>query len=125
MLAKGGVHVAGIHLRDPKTGEYNLKSVHDATGRRPSMVVNFARWELGLAVAARNPLNIRGFADLVRPQFRIVNRELGSGARLALDEALKELGCEISGSKATRESCPAIWKSPRRSLQHKPTQALR
>jgi putative molybdopterin biosynthesis protein len=61
-------------------------------GRRPSLVVNFARWELGLAVASRNPLSIRGVADLVRPQIRIVNREIGSGARLALDEALKELG---------------------------------
>ncbi len=92
MLSKGGVHVAGVHLRDPKSGEYNRKSVHDAVGRRPSVVVNFARWELGLAVRNRNPLNIRGFADLIRPQLRIVNRESGSGARLALDEALKELG---------------------------------
>jgi putative molybdopterin biosynthesis protein len=94
MLANGGVHVAGVHLRDPKSGEYNLKSVHDTMGRRPSVVVNFARWELGLAVPSGNPLNIRGFADLARPQFRIVNRELGSGARLALDEALKELGVQ-------------------------------
>jgi putative molybdopterin biosynthesis protein len=94
MLAKAGVHVAGAHLRDPKSGEYNLKSVHDAVGRRPSVVVNFARWELGLAVSPGNPLNLRGFADLARPHLRIVNREIGSGARLALDEALKELGLQ-------------------------------
>src|SRR5215469_10728869 len=65
MLAKSSVHVAGIHLRDPKSGEYNLKPVHDAIGRRPSVMINFARWELGLAVAAHNPLGIRDFADLV------------------------------------------------------------
>jgi molybdate-binding protein len=94
MLANGGVHVAGVHLRDPKSGDYNLKSVHDAMGRRRSVVVNFARWELGLAVPSRNPLNIRGFADLARPQLRIVNRESGSGARLALDEGLKQLGVQ-------------------------------
>jgi putative molybdopterin biosynthesis protein len=97
MLARGGVHVAGVHLRDPKSGEYNLKSVHDAIGRRPSLLVNFARWELGLAVACRNPRHIRDFADLLEPQLRIVNREIGSGARLALDEALKELG--LRGSR--------------------------
>jgi molybdate-binding protein len=91
MLARGVTHVAGVHLRDPKSGEYNLKSVHDTIGRRPKVVVNFARWELGLAVSPGNPLSIREFADLVRPQLRIVNREIGSGARLALDEALKEL----------------------------------
>jgi molybdopterin molybdotransferase/putative molybdopterin biosynthesis protein len=102
MLAKGGVHVAGVHLRDPKSGEYNLKSVRSAIGRRPLVMVNFARWELGLAVTAHNPTNIRGFADLVRPRIRIVNRESGSGARLALDEALRELGLggqEINGYK--------------------------
>jgi molybdate-binding protein/DNA-binding XRE family transcriptional regulator len=104
MLAKGAVHVAGVHLRDPKSGEYNLKSVRDAIGRRPLVVVNFAGWELGLGVTARNPLGVRGFADLVRPQLRIVNREIGSGARLALDEALNELGLRSQRIKGyTRE----------------------
>ena len=106
MLASSGVHVAGVHLRDPKSGEYNLKSVRDAIGRRPLAVVNFARWELGLAVTARNPLNIRGFADLVRPQLRIVNREIGSGARLALDEALKELGLQSVRVKGYSRELP-------------------
>jgi putative molybdopterin biosynthesis protein len=94
MLAKGTVHVAGVHLRDPKSGEYNLKSVRNAIGRRSLTLVNFARWELGLAVPARNPVNIRGFADLGRPHLRLVNREIGSGARIGLDEALKELGLQ-------------------------------
>jgi molybdate-binding protein len=61
-------------------------------GHRSTRVINFARWELGMAIAHGNPLNIRGFADLARPQITIVNREIGSGARLALDEASKELG---------------------------------
>jgi putative molybdopterin biosynthesis protein len=104
MLDRGGAHVAGVHLRDPKSGEYNLKSVHDAVGPRPSIVVNFARWELGLAVAHGNPFNIRGFADLAQPQLRVVNREIGSGARLALDESLKQLGLQSRRIKGyTRE----------------------
>src|SRR5580700_1450734 len=61
-----------------------------ALGRRRSIVVNFARWEIGLAMAPGNPLAIRGFADLARPGLRIVNREAGSGARSALDEALAD-----------------------------------
>jgi putative molybdopterin biosynthesis protein len=104
MLAKGSVHIAGVHLRDPKSGEYNLKSVRDAIGRRPLVMVHFACWELGLAVTARNPFGIRDVADLMRPQIRIVNREVGSGARLALDEALKELGLQNQRIKGyTRE----------------------
>jgi putative molybdopterin biosynthesis protein len=106
MLAKGGVHVAGVHLRDPKSGEYNLASVRNAMGRKPLMMVNFARWELGLAVTPRNPMNIRGFADLARPRLRIVNREIGSGARLALDEALKELGLQKQRIKGYMDELP-------------------
>jgi molybdate-binding protein/DNA-binding XRE family transcriptional regulator len=106
MLAKGGAHVAGVHLRDPKSGEYNLKPVRDAIGRRPLVMVNFARWELGLAVTAHNPLGIRGFADLVRPRIRIVNREIGAGARLALDEALKDLGLHSQRIKGYPRELP-------------------
>jgi molybdate-binding protein len=65
-----------------------LKAAREAMRRRPYLMVNFARWELGLAVAAGNPHAIRTAADLARPRIRIVNREAGSGARLALDEAL-------------------------------------
>ena len=93
-LSDGRVHVAGVHLRDQKTGEYNLASIRRALGHRRSIVVNFARWELGLATAPGNPLAIRGFADLGRPGVRIVNREEGSGARSVLDHALDELGID-------------------------------
>ncbi len=90
-LVNGRAHVAGVHLRDQKSGEYNLAPIRRALGNRRSMVVNFARWELGLATAPGNPLAIRGFADLARPGLKIVNREDGSGARAALDQALDEL----------------------------------
>jgi len=38
-----------------------------------------------------NPLELRSIADLARPGVRIANREMGSGARLVLDQALAEL----------------------------------
>jgi molybdopterin molybdotransferase/putative molybdopterin biosynthesis protein len=91
-LIDGRAHVAGVHLRDQKSGEYNRAPIDRAMGSRRFSTVNFARWELGLATAAGNPLGIRGFADLDRPGLRLVNREEGSGARSALDQALAELG---------------------------------
>ncbi len=91
-VVDGRAHVAGVHLRDQKSGEYNLAPISRALGHHRSIVVNFARWELGLATAPGNPLGIRGFADLERSGLRIVNREDGSGARSALDQALGELG---------------------------------
>ena len=93
-VVDGRAHVAGVHLRDQKSGEYNLAPISRALGHRRSLVVNFARWELGLATAPGNPLAIRGFADLERSGLRIVNREDGSGARSALDQALGELGLQ-------------------------------
>ena len=93
-VVDGRAHVAGVHLRDQKSGEYNLAPIRRALGDGRATVVNFARWELGLATAAGNPLAIRGFDDLKRSGLRIVNREDGSGARAALDQALRELGID-------------------------------
>ncbi|MGH7906575.1 MAG: substrate-binding domain-containing protein [Candidatus Binataceae bacterium] len=91
-LSKAHVHVAGIHLRDPRSGEYNLASSRRFIGGRKAVLINFARWELGIAAAAGNPLGIGGWDDLARPGLKIVNREPGAGARMALDEALIKLG---------------------------------
>jgi len=91
-MLEGRAHAAGVHLKDRRSGEYNLAAVRRALGNRPAMLVNFARWELGLATAPGNRLEIRGFADLGRAGLRIANRERGSGARSALDDAIAELG---------------------------------
>jgi molybdate-binding protein len=99
-LVSGTAHVAGVHLRDTRSGEYNLRPVREAVGRRPAVLIGFARWELGLAAAPGNPLKLGSFDDLARPRLRIVNRESGSGSRAALDEALRELGlkpAQVSG----------------------------
>jgi len=86
------VHVAGVHLRDPKSGDYNLAQVRRAVGSRRICLFNFACWEVGLATSADNVLGIRDFSDLARADVSIVNRERGSGARQVLDEALVEAG---------------------------------
>jgi molybdopterin molybdotransferase/putative molybdopterin biosynthesis protein len=96
-LLKGQVHAAGVHLRDPQSGEYNLMPVRRALRDQHAVLVNFARWELGLATASGNPLGIEGFADFVRPNVRIVSRESGSGARATMDEALRTLGISTNG----------------------------
>ncbi len=93
-LVERRVHAAGMHIRDPRTGEYNLAFARKMLGNRRMVFVNFASWETGLAVSAALSDRIRGAADLARHGVRIVNREPGSGARLALDDALSELGIE-------------------------------
>ncbi len=90
-LAAGRAHAAGAHLRDAKRGDYNVDATRRALGRRTSLLVNFARWELGLAIASGNPHGVRGLSDLARRGLRLANREPGSGARLVLDQGLREL----------------------------------
>jgi putative molybdopterin biosynthesis protein len=91
-LSAGRIHVAGVHLRDAH-GDDNLAPVTRLLGhRQTAALVHFAEWELGLAVAPSNPLGIKGLADLERRGLRLVNREVGAGARMMLDNALLELG---------------------------------
>jgi putative molybdopterin biosynthesis protein len=90
-VAAGRSHAAGIHLRDPGTGQYNVAAARHKFGRRSAMVISFARWELGLASRPGSP-RIQAMTDLLRPDVRIVNRQPGSGARMALDEALAAIG---------------------------------
>ncbi|MFL6672858.1 MAG: substrate-binding domain-containing protein [Massilia sp.] len=51
-------------------------------------LVNIASREQGLFVARGNPLEVRGLADLVRPEVRFVNRQVGSGTRMLLEMML-------------------------------------
>ena len=89
-LARGHAHVAGAHLFDEGTGEYNVPFVRRAFGGRPMVVVTFAHFEEGFAVAKGNPLRIRQPEDIARPEVRFVNREPGAGARGLLDRLLRK-----------------------------------
>jgi len=91
-LKQGKVHVAGSHLRDASTGEYNLPVIRRLFKQGLVKVVTFAIWEQGLVVQNGNPKSIRNAADLARKDLRIVNREKGAGSRELLDNKLKEAG---------------------------------
>jgi putative molybdopterin biosynthesis protein len=91
-LREGLVHVAGSHLRDRATGEYNLPLAVSLFGENNIRVVTFAEWEQGLVVRRGNPKRIRAVADIASKQIKIVNREKGSGARDLLDSVLRGTG---------------------------------
>lgn len=93
-LQRGEVHVAGMHLFDPVTGESNLPFLRRSLKGDGYEVVTFATWEEGFLVRPGNPLSIRTVADLAEPMVMLVNREEGSGARLLLDQQLRTSGIE-------------------------------
>ena len=96
-LQRGEVHVAGLHLFDPATGESNLPFLRRALKGSNYEVVTFATWEEGLIVRPGNPKSIRAVSNLADPHVTLVNREEGSGARLLLDQRLRAEG--ISSDK--------------------------
>lgn len=93
-LHRGEVHVAGLHLVDPATGESNLPYLRRFLRTKSVEVVTFAAWEEGLLVRPGNPKSIRGVSDLAQPGVKVVNREEGSGARLLLDQRLRVEGID-------------------------------
>jgi molybdate-binding protein/DNA-binding XRE family transcriptional regulator len=93
-LSQGKVHIAGSHLEDPKTGEFNLPFIRKAFPDEDFSVVTFARWEEGLVIAPGNPKGIRKIEDLARKNVRFINRETGSGSRALLDKRLEKAGID-------------------------------
>ena len=91
-LQQGEVHVAGLHLFDPATGESNMPFLRRALKSSNYEVVTFATWEEGLLVRAGNHKSIRAVSDIADPSVTLVNREEGSGARLLLDQRLRAAG---------------------------------
>jgi putative molybdopterin biosynthesis protein len=91
-LQRGEVHVAGLHLFDPVTGESNMPFLRRSLKGSNYEVVTFATWEEGFLVRPGNPKSIRTVADLSDPTITLINREEGSGARLLLDQRLRAAG---------------------------------
>ncbi len=93
-LSEGKVHIAGSHLEDPKTGEFNVPFIRKQFPDEDFSVVTFARWEEGLITASGNPKGVRKVEDLARKSIRFVNREPGSGSRALLDKLLERAGMD-------------------------------
>jgi putative molybdopterin biosynthesis protein len=96
-LRDGKIHVAGSHIADPDTGEFNLPLIRSLFPRGGFRVVTFATWEEGFVVASGNPKRIRSAADLANREVRIVNRPPGAGSRALLDRMLHQAG--LNGSQ--------------------------
>jgi len=98
-LKRGEAHLAGSHLLDEETNEYNLPDVRRLLSDQEIVIVNLVYREQGLIVAGGNPKGIAGLDDLVRPEVNFVNRQRGAGTRVLLDLNLKKLGIDPASIK--------------------------
>lgn len=90
-LQQGRADIAGIHLLDGETGEYNYPYVKHLLPGRGVAVVHLACRIQGLMVATGNPKRIKGVEDLRRDDITMINRQKGSGTRVLLDQELRRL----------------------------------
>ena len=93
-LSRGSSHIAGCHLFDPETGDYNLPYIARYLPGIETIVVNLVYRDIGLIIKPGNPLNISGIKDLSRSGVKTINRQKGSGTRILLDYELMKLGID-------------------------------
>ncbi|MFP8834101.1 substrate-binding domain-containing protein [Hydrogenophaga sp. XSHU_21] len=111
-LNEGRCSIAGFHAQ-PFAGEQTVTARTYRPMLKPGLhkIVGFARRTQGLIVAPGNPLRLRDIQDVARLQARFVNRALGTGTRLLLDELLARAGLvplDIDGYDQVERSHSAV-----------------
>ena len=91
-LQRHEAHLAGSHLLDEATGEYNVAEIQRLLTPHGIRVVllGFVNREQGLIVPKGNPKNIHDLEDLPRDDVIFINRQRGAGTRVLLDYILKQ-----------------------------------
>jgi putative molybdopterin biosynthesis protein len=105
-LNEGRCEIAGFHTRSKPSADSLAAQTYKPllkTGRHK--LIAFAFRTQGLLVPKGNPLALKSLADVVSRQARYVNRELGTGTRLLLDDLMQEqhIGPELLQGYQTLE----------------------
>lgn len=93
-LRRHEAHMAGTHLLDEATGEYNVPFILKYLEGMDFRLVTLVYRRQGFMVLPGNPKAVRDVEDLTRAGVQFVNRQKGSGTRVLLDYALKEKGVD-------------------------------
>ena len=89
-LQEERAHIAGIHLLDEESGEYNYPYIKHVLPGKEVAVVQLTYRIQGLIVKSGNPKNICRLEDLTRKDVVFINRHKGTGTRILLDLKLNK-----------------------------------
>lgn len=90
-LNEGRCSVAGFHtLETPSKNSLPARTYKPLLQLGKHKLIGFAQRQIGLMVAPGNPLKLQSLRDVANTGARFVNRELGTGTRLLLDQLLAE-----------------------------------
>jgi putative molybdopterin biosynthesis protein len=95
-LRRGEAHLAGSHLLDPQTGDYNLRYVREYLPGVPVKVVGLVHREQGLMVRPGNPRGVKSLQDLAGGKIAFINRQRGAGTRVLFDYHLNLMGIDAA-----------------------------
>ena len=111
-LNEGRCVMAGFHTRqNPAPGSLTARTYKPLLQPGLHKIIGFAQRNQGLMVAAGNPLGLLGFKDIARTGARFVNRALGTGTRVLLDELLAQAGLmpdDLNGYQHNEPSHTAV-----------------
>jgi putative molybdopterin biosynthesis protein len=93
-LQRRDAHLAGTHLLDEETGEYNRPFLRRLLPGEDVVLAHLAYRDQGFILPPGNPQGLGGLPDLLRPDVRLVNRQKGSGTRVLLDYHLRQAGLD-------------------------------
>jgi molybdate transport repressor ModE-like protein len=93
-LCKGRCELAGFHVPEGALGREILRKYEPWLKPRAQRVIYFVSRHQGLLVPAGNPLGINTIKDIAAKGARFINRQRGSGTRLAFEQMLQEQGID-------------------------------
>jgi molybdate transport repressor ModE-like protein len=91
-LTRQECDLAGFHVACDKFQAASVQPYLQWLDPARHVLVQLAYRTQGLFLARGNPKDVRGMADLTRPDLRFVNRQRGSGTRMLLDLLLADGG---------------------------------
>jgi len=111
-LNEGRCVMAGFHTQvQPAVGSLAERTYKPLLQPGLHKIIGFAQRTQGLIVAPGNPLALSSLRDLQRSGARFVNRALGTGTRVVLDELLAQNGltaADVAGYEHTEPSHAAV-----------------
>lgn len=93
-VRRGEADIAGVHLLDEETAEYNIPFLKRYGVDEKAVLVRGYNRQQGLIVAKGNPKGITTLQDITRSDVSFINRNPGSGTRILLDMNLKKIAKE-------------------------------
>ncbi|WP_342131495.1 substrate-binding domain-containing protein [Hydrogenophaga sp. OTU3427] len=111
-LNEGRSVLAGFHVREkPPADSLSAQAYRGLLQPGQHKLIGFARRTQGLIVAPGNPMKIDGLPRAALWRARFVNRALGTGTRVLLDELLDEAGVapeQLNGYERSELSHAAV-----------------